>query len=109
MIGIEYINFLGSISISEADTGECLVPCKVKRYQAKEVGFTVSNNFTGIVLKFERDIEITKSSWTINFKTLLSKIGGFIGLSKNFLWLLILLISSVGALVSHMEQNNDNE
>lgn len=107
MIGIEYINFLGSISISEADTGECLVPCKSKRYQAKEVGFTGSNNLTGIVLKFERDVDITKSSWTINFKTLLSKIGGFIGLSKNFLWLVILFISSVGALMSHLKLNYD--
>ena len=102
--GYNYYNFLGDISASEANYGKCLVPCRVKRYQAKEIGIREStDNNRGFIIRFESQIDITKSSWTIDVKTLLSNIGGFIGISKNFLWLIILLISSVGIFISHVE------
>ena len=100
-----YYNFLGDISASEGNYGKCLVPCKVKRYQAKEIGLREStDNNRGFIIRFENEVDITKSSWTIDAKTLLSKIGGFIGISKNFLWLLILLISSISVLFSHVQK-----
>ena len=60
---------------------------------------------TGITITFERDVDITRSSWKIDSKSLISKIGGFIGISKNFLWLIILFISSAGVLLSHINVN----
>ena len=45
------------------------------------------------MISFEQEVEVTKSSWNIDARTLLSKIGGFIGISKNFLWLILLLMS----------------
>ena len=55
------------------------------------------------MISFEQEVEVTKSSWNIDARTLLSKIGGFIGISKNFLWLILLLMSSITVLISHLK------
>ena len=44
-----------------------------------------------------------KSAFTNDFMTVLSKVGGFIGISKDFLWIVILLISSLGVLFPHIK------
>ena len=98
-----YFDFLSDISASEGNYGKCSVPCQVKRYPAKEIGFK-ENSLRGLTIRFEKVVDITKSSWTIDERTLLSKIGGFIGISKNFLWLIILLISSISVLFSHAQK-----
>ena len=101
-----YLRFINDISLSEGNPGRCSVPCKTKKYQAKAIGLKVNrNNMTGITITFERDVDITRSSWKIDSRSLISKIGGFIGISKNFLWLIILFISSAGVLLSHINVN----
>ena len=83
-----------------------MVPCKVKRYQVKEIGLQEVSDYDediGIAIWFEKEVDVSKSILTMDFKTLMSKIGGFIGISKNFLWLLVLSISSVGVLKSHLK------
>ena len=47
------------------------------------------------MISFEQEVEVTKSSWNIDARTLLSKIGGFIGISKNFLWLVDIIIDVI--------------
>ena len=104
--GLKFLNFLKDISVSEQSPGNCLMPCKSKRFLVKEIGIRGNNkNSTGISINFEKEVEITKSSWKIDTQTLISKIGGFIGISKNFLWLIILFITSVGMLMSHLKVN----
>ena len=44
-----------------------------------------------------------KSAFTNDFMTVLSKVGGFIGISKDFLWIVILFISSLGVLLTHIK------
>ena len=100
---VELIFFFERLSISEGNLKKCSVPCKIKRYQAKEIGLRGKKNFRGIMLSFEQEVEVTKSSWNIDARTLLSKIGGFIGISKNFLWLILLLMSSITVLISHFK------
>ena len=101
-----YIRFLNDLSLSEGNPGRCSVPCKTKKYQAKAIGLKGNkNNMTGITITFERDVDITRSSWKIDSKSLISKIGGFIGICKNFLWLIILFISSAGVIISHLNLN----
>ena len=104
--GVKYLNFLKGIAISEQKTGRCLMPCTMKRFLTKDIGYRSNNrNVTGVAINFENEVEITKSSWKIDPKTLISKIGGFIGISKNFLWLIILFITSVCMLKSQLKVN----
>ena len=54
----------------------------------------------GFIIRFDKDVDITMASWTIDPKSLLSKIGGVIGICKNFVWLIILFLSSFSFVVS---------
>ena len=97
-----YLSFLTDISASDASSGKCLTPCKVKRYQAKEYGMKPDKHH-GMEILFEKEVKVTKSAWNIGPMSLISKIGGFIGISKNFLWLVIMVFSSVGVLISKLK------
>ena len=101
-----YLAFLNGISISDMDPEKCLVPCKTRRFQSKEIGIKSGDN-QGLTIDFEKVVEITKSEFQIGTKTLISRIGGFIGISKNFLWLLILSISTFGLLMSKLNISDD--
>ena len=104
---MNFLDFVNEISVSEANPGICLVPCKVKRYQVKKIGLQEVSDYDediGIAIWFEKEVDVSKSILTMDFKTLMSKIGGFIGISKNFLWLLVLSISSFGVLKSHIKK-----
>ena len=90
--------FLTNILFSAADPGKCLVPCKRKVFEVKRVGLNENSegNRSGIIVYFDKVVEVTKSEFQIGIKSLVSSIGGFIGISKNFLWLVLLIISSIG-------------
>ena len=60
---------------------------------------------SGLIISFEREVGRTQSEFKTNFEGLISRIGGFIGVSKNFMWLVILLISSVSFLMPHFKGN----
>ena len=97
---LNYISFLDEISVSGANYGQCLVPCKIKKYQVKNIGFKYGDHAKGIRIWFEREVEVTKSSLKTNELGFISKIGGDIGLCKNLLWLIIVLISASSVLMS---------
>ena len=97
----KYLKFLSDISASEANPGRCSVPCNRKIYHAEEQGLDQqTNGLRGIQLDFSKEVNVRKSSLKLDTMTLLSKIGGYIGLSKNFMWLMILFLSSIGVLVT---------
>ena len=100
---LNYIRFLDDIIKSEANSG-CLQPCKVNRYLAKQIGVTLKNDTTrGLRIRFEKEVDINVSAWTIDEGALIAKIGGFIGICKNFLWLSTMVISSIGVLVTKLK------
>ena len=108
--GYEYKTTLTQIMTSEASKGQCSVPCKTKKYQVKKLGSkqetgygTNVTNVHAIKIYFGTIVDTTKSAFQIKAATLLSKIGGFIGINKNLLWLLIMGISSVGMFVSKLK------
>ena len=107
-MGTHYGPFLDKINISELKLDKCPVPCKVKRYQATQIGLT-RKSFGGMKIWFEQEVDVTRSSFQIDEKTLLSNIGGFIGVGKEFLWLVILLLSSFTVLMSYIKEQNLNK
>ena len=106
-----YFNFIADIIKSKANEEKCLVPCKVKKFEAREISKSayIKVSQLGLRVVFENDVDVIKSSWQMDEITLLSKIGGFIGISKNFLWLIILLISSTSALISYLNVQRFNK
>ena len=97
----DYMHFLDRIMSSAGNTGRCLVPCKLKRYKGKFIGLNKGEN--GLTIWFEDEVFVMKSAFTNDFMTVLSKVGGFIGISKDFLWIVILFISSLGVLLTHIK------
>ena len=63
------------------------------------------NDRSGLIISFEREVGRTQSEFKTNFEGLISRIGGFIGVSKNFMWLMILIVSSVSFLMSQLKGN----
>ena len=100
-----YIYFLSQITFSETDPGKCSVPCKIKRYQAKNIGKKQSEERgRGVIVWFQSEVDRTTSDWQLDEFTFLSKIGGHIGISKNFLWVLIMIASSIGVCLVHLNK-----
>ena len=54
----------------------------------------------GFIIRFDKEVDISMASWTIDPKSLLSMIGGVIGICKNFVWLIILFLSSFSFVLS---------
>ena len=76
----------------------------MNRYLAKQIGVTLKNDTTrGLRIRFEKEVDINVSAWTIDEGALIAKIGGFIGICKNFLWLSTMVISSIGVLVTKLK------
>ena len=81
-----------------------MIPCRAKIYQAKDIGHTYGDSDEkGLIIWFTNEVGVTKSEITMDFKTMMSKVGGFIGISKNFLWLTILVTSSFGVILSKIK------
>ena len=97
-----YYNFLEDVTNSESDPGHCLVPCKDKKYQVKLIGIEERMETKGIVIYFEKIVDVTQTVFKIGFITIMSEIGGFIGISKNLLWVIILVSSTIGIFVSKL-------
>ena len=84
--------YLADIGAGLVKTQNCLPPCKEKTYQATEMGLRRKTS-KGLIIWFENEVDITKSSWKVDAVTIISNIGGFIGIGKEFLWLVILLLT----------------
>ena len=75
---------------------KCSVPCTQTNFYVNRVGFDKKVDEQGLVVIFDQFVEKTISELQIGPKTLLTRIGGVIGVGKNLLWLLIFLLTSLG-------------
>ena len=74
----------------------------MKKYKASEIGIK-KWGWEGLTIWFENEVDITKSSLQMDEIAVLSKIGGYIGISKNFLWVFIVIMSSFSAFKSYLK------
>lgn len=91
--------------------GKCKVPCHSTRqvygikllfqypffcrYKLEQLGIEESNELFGLAIVFDTSVEQTKSDWQITEVTLLTRIGGIIGVGKNLLWIIIFIFTSI--------------
>ena len=76
------------------DVKNCPRPCLTSKFEVTNVG-SMEDTIEGIYIDFEESVEKTVSGLQITALSMISRIGGIIGLGKNLLWIIILAFSSL--------------
>ena len=63
------------------------------RYQVTKTGYDERTDRYGLFVTIDREVEVTQAHLTIPPLTLITRIGGIIGVGKELLWILITLIT----------------
>ena len=73
------------------------------RYRVDHIGTTSLIDQSGLVVTFDEQVEESVSSFQIGAKTLVSRIGGIIGVGKELFWILTLSFTVPPILLSLMK------
>ena len=68
--------------------------CSYKRYKVDQIGFDSRTDRFGMFVQF-KNVDVTKNELTIDAMTFLTRVGGIIGVGKNFLWIIILCLTYI--------------
>ena len=68
----------------------------------EHTGIAESSSKFGVTIIFDTVVEKTISDWQITPVTLLTRLGGIIGVGKNFLWIIIFFSSSITLAVNFL-------
>ena len=68
----------------------------------EEIKTSAAKNLFGLTIVFDNVVEKTISNWQIEPVTLLTRIGGIIGVGKELLWVMILTGSFVTIAVNYL-------
>ena len=91
---LRYQYFIRSIVFGVGDVKNCPRPCLTSKFEVTNVG-SMEDTIEGIYIDFEESVEKTVSGLQITALSMISRIGGIIGLGKNLLWIIILAFSSL--------------
>ena len=83
-----------------SDSKQCSVPCTKTDFYVNKIGFERKTSQEGVLVFFENKVEKRISELQIGAKTLLTRVGGVIGVGKNLLWLLVFFFTSLGSLLT---------
>ena len=72
----------------------------------EEINTLESKNLFGLTIVFDNVVEKTISNWQIEPVTLLTRIGGIIGVGKELLWVMIVTIGFVKILITYFFCDN---
>ena len=72
----------------------------------EEINTLESKNLFGLTIVFDNVVQKTNSNWQIEPVTLLTRIGGIIGVGKELLWVMIITGSFVTLAVNHLRQKD---
>ena len=98
---IEVQNILNLILDGIADFGPCYQPCKTMTFVSKYVGVEpFKPKVSAIFVHFEPKVSVAETKFLINEITLMTRIGGIIGVGKEFLWVILLFAGSLRFLFS---------
>ena len=71
----------------------------ISRYEANSHGFQPTSDRTGLKVVLDTEVLQTVSKLQIGAKTLVTRIGGIIGVGKELMWILIFCLTTVSSLV----------
>ena len=58
------------------------------RYEGDKFGLSIRKEIYGIALTFEKEVEVTTLQFKIDALTLLTKIGGILGVGRIIVWII---------------------
>ena len=87
-----------------ADIGPCPQPCSKTKFETRK---TLHNSdLPGFLyIQFDEIVQIHKSSFIIDEITLMTRIGGIIGVGKELLWVIIVCIGFGKILITYFFLN----
>ena len=62
------------------------------RYTVDEDG-KAEKKYGGVYLLFDRHVSVTETELSVNFMTLITRAGGIIGVGKEFLWMILFVLT----------------
>ena len=77
--------------------GSCYLPCRTTSFRVVKSGanaIAIGKEF-GVNILLDKSVTVTESHFSIDFLTLLTRIGGAIGVGKEGLWIIILVAERV--------------
>ena len=72
---------------------KCKAPCTKTSYRTRFAG-TAPYAYTALYITFDKTVDVTRSRFSIDGPTFLTKSGGFIGVGRSALWLLVSLLGA---------------
>ena len=102
-------DLIDKILYGKADPRSCLSPCKMASYEVEDIGFFSSKNIRGMAFAFADEVEVTTSELQIGTKTLLTRVGGVIGVGKEFLWIILCGLSGIKLIATIMKKKGNKE
>ena len=72
------------------------------KFDSRTTGDIPFEKTFGLFIEVEEKVEVLESMFTINEMTLVTRIGGIIGVGKEFLWITIL---AIGAIIKFFKKN----
>ena len=79
----------------------------------RKIGFDERKDRYGMFVRFSREMDVHRSLLNVETLTLLTRIGGIIGVGKQFLWIAItinaILLSAMTKLISCFHIKSENK
>ena len=94
-------NRLDTVMKGKASRGECLPICKSVWYKTTKNGHDEREDRYGLYVEFRQKVILTSNHLSIEPMTLLTRIGGIVGVGKEFFWVII----SVSSLLFMMRKH----
>ena len=69
----------------------------------KQTGLIELKNMFGLEIEFDNVVEKTTSDWQIKTVTLLTRVGGIIGVGKELLWVIIFICSAISVVYNYFK------
>ena len=97
--------YLENIMDGIADKGPCLQPCSKTKFDIRN---TLHNSDSPgfLYIQFDEIVQIHKSTFVIDEITLMTRIGGIIGVGKELLWVMIVTVGFVKILITYFFCDN---
>ena len=78
-----------------ADDGSCHPPCQTSYFDSRLVREDPRDEVYGLFIQFKIMVSVHESSYVINEFTLLTRVGGIIGVGKELFWILIVMFTVI--------------
>ena len=80
---------------------KCKKPCTTNKYTTRLLNSISQCNDTAIKLVFDRTLEVTRSTFSINGQTFLTSLGGDVSSGRTLFWILVTLLGASQVISEH--------